>query len=70
MTRGMGTALGLALTALVFDLAGGASSAHATVDRAFSLTAFFLAVAAAGAVFLSAIGESAPLSRSVLTSVE
>ena len=70
MTRGMGTALGLALTALVFDLAGGTSSAHSTVDHAFSLTAFFLAVAAAGAVLLSAIGESAPLSRSVLASVE
>ena len=70
MTRGMGTALGLALTALVFDLAGGTSTDHATVDHAFSLTAFFLAVASVGAIFLSAIGESAPLSRSVLASVE
>ena len=29
MTRGMGTALGLALTALVFDLAGGTSPGFA-----------------------------------------
>ena len=70
MTRGIGTALGLALTALVFDLAGGTSSAHSTVAHAFSLTAFFLGVAAAGAVLLSAVGERAPLFRSVLTSVE
>ena len=70
MTRGMGTALGLALTALVFDLAGGTSSPQITVDHAFSLSALFLGVAAAGAVLLSAIGERGPLGRSVLTAVE
>jgi hypothetical protein len=59
MTRGMGTALGLALTALVFDLAGGTSAAHSTVDHAFTLAAFFLGAAAVGAVFLSAIGLAA-----------
>ena len=70
MTRGVGTALGLALTGLVFDLAGGTSYAHGTVDRAFALTAFFLGLAATGAVALSAIGESAPRSRSVLASAQ
>ncbi len=70
MTRGMGTALGLALTALVFDLAGGTSSAHMMVDHGFSLTTFFLGGAAAGAVLLSAIGDRGPLSQSVLTAVE
>ena len=44
MTRGIGTALGLALTSLVFDLAGGTSFSPNTVDHAFSLTAFFLGV--------------------------
>ncbi len=70
MTRGLGTALGLALTGLVFDLAGGTSPAHITVDRAFSLTAYFLAGAAMAAGALSAIGERGPLSRSVLARVE
>ena len=39
MTRGMGTALGLALTGLVFDLAGGTAFSPDTVDHAFSLAA-------------------------------
>ncbi|MFZ0251239.1 MAG: DHA2 family efflux MFS transporter permease subunit [Acidimicrobiales bacterium] len=70
MTRGMGTALGLALTALVFDLAGGTSLAPSTVDHAFSFTTFFLGVAAAGAVLLSALGNRGPLSGSAFASVE
>jgi len=69
MTRGMGTALGLALTALVFDLAGGTSFSPNTVGHAFSLAAFFLGGAATVAVLLSAIGERGPLSRSVLARV-
>jgi len=59
MTRGMGTALGLALTGLVFDLSGGASLARLTVGHAFSLTAFFLGGAATAAVLVSAFGEPA-----------
>ena len=70
MTRGMGTALGLALTGLVFDLAGGTSAVRPTVDHAFSLTALFLGVAATLAVILSAIGDRGPLSQSALTAVE
>ncbi len=70
MTRGMGTALGLALTGFVFDLAGGTSPTRLTVDHAFSLTASFLGAAAAAAVLLSATGERGPLSRSVLAAVE
>ncbi len=70
MTRGMGTALGLALTGLVFDLSGGTSSTRLTVDRAFSLTAFFLAAAATAAALLSVTGERGPLSRSVLAAAE
>jgi EmrB/QacA subfamily drug resistance transporter len=70
MTRGMGTALGLALTGLVFDLAGGTSPARLSVDAAFSLTAFFLGGAAMAAVLLSVIGGSRQLSRSALARVE
>ena len=70
MTRGMGTALGLALTGLVFDLAGGTSPARVTVGHAFTLTAFFLGGAAAAALLLSAIGERRPLSRSVFARIE
>ena len=62
----MGTALGLAITGLVFDLAGGTSPSRIVVDRAFSLTAFFLGAAATVAVLLSAIGERGPFSRSVV----
>ena len=70
MTRGMGTALGLALSALVFDLAGGASPARLTVDHAFSVTAWFLAATAAGAALVAATGEQGPLSKSVLAAAE
>ena len=70
MTRGIGTALGLALTGLVFDLAGGTSFSPDTVDHAFSLAALFLAGAATVAALLSAIGERGSLSRSVLARVE
>ena len=70
MTRGMGTALGLALSALVFDLAGGTSPASPTVDHAFSVTAWFLAGAAALAALVAATGEQGPLSQSVLATAE
>jgi predicted MFS family arabinose efflux permease len=70
MTRGMGTALGLALTGLVFDSAGGTSPTRITAAHAFSLTAFFLGGAAAIAVLLSAIGESGPLARAMPARVE
>jgi EmrB/QacA subfamily drug resistance transporter len=56
MTRGMGTALGLALTAAVFDLSGGASSSPGSVGHAFTLTAFFLCAAAVLGVVVSGSG--------------
>jgi hypothetical protein len=56
----MGTALGLALTGLVFDLAGATSPLRVTVGHAFSITSFFLGVAAATAVVLSATGKPGP----------
>ncbi len=70
MTRGMGTALGLALAALVFDLAGGTSPAPLKVDHAFSITAWFLAGAAALAAVVAVTGEQGPISQSVLANVE
>ena len=70
MTRGMGTALGLALTGLVFDVAGGTSPVRLSVDHAFSIAALFLGAAATAAVVLSAAGGQRPLSRSALANVE
>ena len=46
MTRGMGTALGLALTGFVFDLTGGRSSQARAVAHAFSAVTLFLAALA------------------------
>jgi uncharacterized membrane protein len=66
----MGTALGLALSALVFDLAGGTSPARLTVDHAFSVTAWFLAAAAAVAAVVAVTGEQGPLSQSALAAAE
>jgi len=70
MTRGMGTALGLALTGLVFDLSGGRSLASPAVDHAFSLTALFLAAVAAIAGAVAGLREGGPLARPVGTGVE
>ena len=55
MTRGMGTAMGLAFAGLVFELAGGDSSVPGTVGHAFSVTMLFLAAVAVAAGVLSAL---------------
>jgi MFS family permease len=70
MTRGMGTALGLALTGVLFDLTGGTSSDPHSVARAFSLTAIFLSAVAVVAVVLSGIGSRDPLHSTELVGVE
>jgi len=70
MTRGMGTALGLALTGLVFDVAGGRSSGPVPVGHAFSITAWFLAAMAAAAGVIAGLREGGPLERSVAARVE
>ena len=57
MTRGIGTALGLALTGLVFDLAGGRSSATSSVAHAFTVTALFLAALAVVAGVIAGLRE-------------
>ena len=70
MTRGIGTALGLALTGLVFDLTGGRSSASSSVGHAFTMTAFFLAAVAVLAGVITGLREGGPLERSVAARVE
>jgi EmrB/QacA subfamily drug resistance transporter len=69
MTRGMGTALGLALTGVLFDLTGGTSSDPHSVAHAFSLTAIFLSAVAVVAVVLSGIGGRDPLHSTELVGV-
>jgi len=49
MTRGLGTALGLALTGLLFSVSGGVSGGPEGADHAFTVTAVLLGAIAAGA---------------------
>jgi EmrB/QacA subfamily drug resistance transporter len=65
MTRGMGTALGLALTGLVFDVTGGRSSSPPPVAHAFTVTALFLAAVAAVSGVIAALGDGGPMERSI-----
>jgi MFS family permease len=60
MTRGMGTALGLALTGLVFDVAGGRSSASSSAAHAFTVAALFLSVMAIVAGIIAGLREGGP----------
>jgi len=70
MTRGMGTALGLALTGTVFVLAGGDTGGAAGAEHAFSVTSYVLAAIAAGAGLVSATRANAALASATLSSVE
>jgi EmrB/QacA subfamily drug resistance transporter len=70
MTRGMGTALGLALTGLVFDFAGGRSSASSSVAHAFTVSALFLSALAVTAGLIASLREAGPLDRSIPARVE
>jgi EmrB/QacA subfamily drug resistance transporter len=58
MGRGLGTALGLALTGLLLSLNGGASGSHGQADHAFFVTALVLAAIAAGSGLVAAMGSS------------
>ena len=49
MSRGLGTALGLSMTGLLFAVNGGASGSPARADHAFTITALALAAVAAAA---------------------
>ncbi len=70
MTRGLGTALGLALTGLVFDIAGGRSVASSSVEHAFSVTSLFLASAALVAGVIAGLREGGTLAHAASARVE
>ena len=66
MTRGVGTALGLALTGLVFGRAGGGGGLPGAVAHAFSVSAYFLAAAALVAALLASLRPSGPVASGPL----
>jgi EmrB/QacA subfamily drug resistance transporter len=70
MTRGMGTALGLALTGTIFVVSGGDAGGSPHAQHAFSVTAFVLAAIAAGAGVVSALRADGKLANATLSSVE
>ena len=74
MTRGLGTALGVALTGLVFGRAAGTSASHAhspsRASHGLVAAAVFLAVVALTAALLSLMRGSGKLSDSPLANAE
>ena len=70
MTRGMGTALGLAVTGTVFVVAGGDTGSTPAPQHAFTVTSYVLAAIAAGAGVVSALRSNGPLADATLSSVE
>jgi MFS family permease len=74
MTRGLGTALGLAITGTVFTLAGGdivhGGGAAADAAHAFSITAYVLAGIAAAAGIVAAARTAGTLRNVRLSAVE
>jgi MFS family permease len=56
MSRGIGTALGLSLTGLLFSVSGGASGSPPRADHAFTVTALVLAATALAAGIVAAAG--------------
>ena len=69
MSRGMGTALGLAVTGSIFVVAGGAGGTDGA-QHTFSVTAFVLAAIAAAAGVISALRANGTLSNARLSAVE
>ena len=70
MTRGFGTALGLALTGTVFVIAGGDTGSTTGAQHAFTVTSYVLAAIAAGAGVVSALRSNGPLADATLSSLE
>ena len=68
MTRGLGTALGLAVTGTVFTAAGG--DVYEGAAHAFTVTAYVLAAVAFGAGVVTALRSSGHLASARLSSVE
>jgi EmrB/QacA subfamily drug resistance transporter len=69
MSRGMGTALGLAVTASIFVVAGGGGGTDGA-QHAFTVTAYVLAAIAAAAGVISALRANGTLSNARLSAVE
>ncbi len=67
MSRGVGTSLGLALTGLIFTVAGGDGHGAA---HAFSVTAYVLAAVALGAGAIAALRTEGELADARLSSIE
>jgi EmrB/QacA subfamily drug resistance transporter len=70
MSRGMGTALGLTLSGLIFTVTGGDTGPPAAAAHAFTLTAFILAGIAAAAGAVAALRSNGTLSNARLASLE
>ena len=70
MSRGIGTALGLALTGSIFTVAGGDTGPMERAAHAFSVTAFVLAFIAAAAGVVSGLRSNGVLAQASLASVE
>jgi EmrB/QacA subfamily drug resistance transporter len=71
MTRGMGTAMGLAFTSLVFGLVAGSEHASADlVTRGFEASAGFLGVVALAAMALAALRGKTALNLDPMASAE
>ena len=65
MTRGMGTSLGLAVTGLLFEAAGGSSTSPVVVARAFSVACLALAGIAVVAGLVAGTSEGGPITLAV-----
>ena len=70
MSRGMGTALGLALTGTIFVAGGGGGGGASGAQHAFTVTAYVLAAIAAAAGVVSALRANGTLANATLSSVE
>jgi EmrB/QacA subfamily drug resistance transporter len=70
MTRGLGTALGLAVTGTVFTVAGGVSDGSGGAAHAFTVAAVVLGCVAAGAGVVSLLRPAGDLASAPLASVE
>ena len=70
MSRGMGTALGLAVTGLIFSVSGGESGGMPAAQHAFSVTALALAAVALAAGIAAGLRPNGRLGDAQLAGVE
>jgi EmrB/QacA subfamily drug resistance transporter len=70
MSRGMGTALGLAVTGLVFSVSGGETGGMPAAEHAFSVTALVLAGVALAAGIVAGLRPNGHLGDAQLAGVE